>query len=125
MLEEVYDLCPELHQGEVTQMAQDFEKDLSRQKIIERQDAETRKLMDIEGSYNNGVVAYKDGDFWLAVNFFEEALAIDPDRTDVKNALERAREQMRRQNAVKELDVSVEQHRPAIMEMYLNEAEPY
>lgn len=122
-LEEVYDLCPELHQGEVAQMAQDFEKDLFRQKIIERQNVETRKLMDIEEIYHNGVISYDDGDFWLAVNLFEEVLALDPDRKDVKNALERARERMRRQNAVRELDVSVEKHKPAIMEMYLSEAE--
>ncbi len=123
MLAEVYDLCPELHEGVVRQMTSDLEKDLTRQKVIERQDMETRKLMDIEEIYNNGTTAFKDGDFWLAVSLFEEALALDPGRADVKKGLERARAQVRRQNAAAELDISVRENRPAIMDMYLNEAQ--
>jgi tetratricopeptide (TPR) repeat protein len=123
MLAEVYDLCPELHEGVVRQMTGDLEKELARQKVIERQDMETRKLMDIEEIYNNGTVAFKDGDYWLAVSLFEEAIALDPGRADVKKGLERARAQVRRQNAAAELDISVRENKPAIMDMYLNEAQ--
>lgn len=123
ILEEVYDFCPELNQDMAENMTQDLEKDLERQKIIERQEMETRKLMDIEEVYNSGTSAFRDGDYWLAVRLFEETLAFDPGHADAKKALGRARAQVRRQNAAAELDMSVQQNRPAIMDMYLNESE--
>ena len=123
MIEELYDLCPELHEGVLQQMSDDLDKDLARQKIIQRQETETRKLIDIEKIYNDGTASFNNGDYWLAISLFEEALAFDPDRSDVRSALERANAQLRRQKAAAELDTSVQQYKPAIMEMYLNEAE--
>lgn len=121
-LEEVYQASPTLQQERLQDIAKDFEQDFVRQRIIDRQETETRKLIDIEDLYQAGVSSFQNRDYWLAVSLFEEAHAMNPDDENVTKALGRAREQLRRQTASADLEMAIQEYRPEIMELYLNAA---